>query len=178
MSEPIAFRAHAHPYDETTWEGLVELYSQGSCHVLALAAAEIWKDRFSHFQIITNPYEMSWENPSDPDDGIACVVHVYAVLRHGERDVSLDIFGLRDETLACTESGERYSVGFDACEDGYTHYLLHENLIERNDPEDPACGFRPLHQVSERDLEEAEAVLRTLYPSALDLLGSVDTHAA
>lgn len=167
---------HDHPLDETEWDGFVELYSQGSCHVLALADAEIWAERFSHFQVITNPDEMSWVNPDDPDDGIEVVVHVYAVFRRDDRNVSLDVFGLRDETLARDECGERYSVGYAACENDHNARLLYENLTERDDPDDPARGFRPLHEVRMEDIEEAKKFLGNLSPKIEAILEYAAKH--
>lgn len=158
------FTPHRPPIDPISWEGEVDYYSQGSCHILALAAADLWPESFSHFLVVTNPHEVSWQNPDDPDDALPFVVHVYAVFLSPDGEIALDIFGLRPAHRACEESGERYSVGCDAESESLNRDLLISAYVERDDPEDPARWFRPLHEVQETDLDAARTLLNTLLP--------------
>lgn len=158
---------HAPQMDATQWRGEIEFYSQGSCHVFALAAASLWPQSFEKYLAILNPDEASWINPADPDDIIEVVVHVYAVFRTPAGPVALDIFGLRPEAQARKEAGERYAVGPCASEEELSEFLLRSCYIDRDEADDPASGFRPLHEVEDQHLAEARRLLEILHPGAL-----------
>ena len=164
---PANFIAHTPPFDDSEWRALTDLYSHGACHVLAIAAAELWADMFSGFLVIENPFEICWENPRDPDDTLPFVVHVYAIFRTPTGEMALDIFGIRAKDMARIEAGRRYSVGSDAQEEEVSLDFLFEQYIDHDDPEDPAAGFRPLRPIGDGEVAAARGLLAKIVPNGL-----------
>lgn len=132
-------------------EAEIELYTRGSCHVLALA----FERRFSNgFVLVTDPEEIYWEGDGETDD-IPAVLHVYAL---DEAGTAWDALGPRPIESIEAHVRELFpdarSVSLDRLPD--TESLL--AYVDRDDMAD-----RPLHEVTEADIvEAAECVERLL----------------
>ena len=88
-------------------EDYEELYSEGYCHVFALAVNEIFGGSF----LLIEDYEHPFQQPdNEGDDGVPNIVHVYAVADLPEGPVAIDVFGKRPVDDAVAEAKARYDV--------------------------------------------------------------------
>lgn len=102
-------------------QGVADVYSQGKCHVFALAMAEVLGTEKVY---VVEDEEAFYENPDDPDDVVMGVLHVYAAseeeaddrsakryqgARKNSSPVAYDIFGKRPGLMIEDEVDLRYS---------------------------------------------------------------------
>lgn len=146
-------------------QGWVDHYSQGACHVFALAAHGALGGK--GFLLVTDPYDLSHE-AEDPDDNMPAVIHVYAIVERAGRDWAIDVFGQRPVEAVEREVVERYSQGIVACDEISERQLL--GLV-RNAPSD--C--RPLEKVTPAMWNKAHEHLEMTFP---DLLPENQTEPA
>lgn len=121
----------------------IDLYTRGSCHVLALA----FERRFSNgFVLVTDPEEIYWEGDGETDD-IPAVLHVYAL---DESGIAWDALGPRP-----VEAIEAHVRELFPDARGVSLDRLHdvESLLAYVDQDELAD--LPLHSVTEADIAEA-----------------------
>jgi predicted transcriptional regulator len=138
-------------------QGWVDYYSQGACHVFALAAHGALGGK--GFLLVTDPFDLNHE-AEDPDDNMPAVIHVYAIIERAGRDWAIDVFGQRPVSEVEREVIERYSQGIVACDEMSEHQLL--GLV-RNAPSD--C--RPLEKVTPAMWDKAREHLEMTFPDLL-----------
>ena len=153
--------------DEPTIEGLIPaapvdagtvgLYSQGACHVLAIAMSRLWGSG-EGFLVVRDPWEVVWEDEADPDNAVHAVVHVYALVPTGQGVMAMDVFGMRPSAEIETEIPARFAAGivdveFYAGEDALGL------LIEREEGDGA-----PLARVEEAGIARAMMVAGRLFP--------------
>lgn len=89
----------------TAPEDIREQYSQGECHILAVALHR----RFGwSLHVVLDAEQTYWQDPDDPDNSIASVVHCYAVDEDG---YAWDIHGVRPEADIRREVSTAYGIG-------------------------------------------------------------------
>lgn len=145
---------------------LAERYTRGECHLFAIAALDLLAAEATPlgFRVVTDPEEPFWTSETDPDDEIASVVHVYAVLRGPQGEVAVDVYGVRPLTEAVAECAERFGTRAPGFED-YPDLEALRDLIEDEDDPDGA-DRRPLWPISMTQVEEARRdVLTVLAPA-------------
>jgi len=151
--EPIA------PFPLTTarssaTEAEIDLYTNGSCHVLAVA---LHRNLGWPMLVVTDPTQPSWVDDDDPDNQIDSVVHVFAV----NDGMAWDIVGGRPESQAAEWCEERFGTMMPMIdevfsEDGLAMYVEGASG-EYDDDIDP---HRPLHSYTDEDVEEAWEVAK------------------
>jgi hypothetical protein len=145
---------------------LAERYTRGECHLFAIAALDLFAAEAAPlgFRVVTDPEEPFWNSETDPDDEIASVVHVYAVLRGPRGEVAVDVYGVRPLAEAVAECAERFGTRAPGFED-YPDLEALRDLIEDDDDPDGA-DRRPLWPISMTQVEEARRdVLTVLAPA-------------
>jgi hypothetical protein len=83
--------------------GDMEMYCEGSCHVLAVALHRQFGWRLC---LVLDHSVRHWEDPDDPDNYIPAVVHAYAV---DDQDCAWDIQGVRPMADIASEAGEQFN---------------------------------------------------------------------
>lgn len=148
-------------------EGAIEYYAHGSCHVFAVAALQVFaaEARPCGFRVMLDPYECAWIDPRDPDNALNAVVHVYAVLEHEEREIAVDIFGIRELAAAEDDCRDIYAPGILAFEDCTELEDLMRFVSRGND--DPDDALKPLHEFDAKMVEEAARDVRMAFPDGL-----------
>lgn len=137
--------------DATSTE--IDLYTTGSCHVLALAIHEItgWK-----MLVIIDDGEPYWIDPDDADNYIASVCHVFCV---DDDEMAWDIRGRRPLTDVQNEMEnwlhiQSYSEG----ELASAAELIEFYVDDDNDLE----VERPLATYTDMELEDAKIIAQRL----------------
>jgi hypothetical protein len=136
----------------------IELYSQGSCHVFAIAANRLLAG--VGFLVIENAAETSWESE---DGDVPAVVHVYALVVEDGVEVALDVFGRRPASEAVSECAERFGM---LPEDCLTEWVADEESLAfyvSQGTEDARDAALPLHEVDEEDVQEAIELVDRLF---------------
>jgi hypothetical protein len=151
-------------------ESDIELYTQGSCHAFAIA---LHRRLGFGFLVVLDPDNPYWEDPSDADNAIASVTHVYALDAEG---VAWDVLGSRPASTVKGEIMDRHPdvLGYDTDEFGGEHGLStyvdgmadpHADMGDGEEEEDRDAPEvdRPLHRLSPSDVDEAwDCALRVL----------------
>ena len=138
-------------------EEALELYTQGLCHVLAVA---LHRKLGWEIVLALNPEADFWEDPDDPDNGIPEVLHAYAVDPQGR---AWDIRGHRPQEAIREDTSEL--IGNSEVD---TDWLANEGEMAMyvgewaDDGEEPID--RPLIAYTDQDVEEAWAVACALIP--------------
>ena len=124
----------------------VELYMQGSCHAFALA---LHRTHGMRLLVATDLDERYWEDEADADNYIPSVVHVMAVDGEG---VAWDVTGSRPVASVPSYLAERHpDVRSLDVEEACGEFGL-STYVDGMGGDD---ADRPLHSLSETDLEEA-----------------------
>lgn len=143
-------------------EGWVDYFSQDYCHAFAMAANEAFSG--THFVVVTDPYDLSYE-ADNPEDDLPAVVHVYAIVEHEGRDWALDVFGMRPAASISSEVVERYAAGIVACDEASLPDL--QRLIQNPQSPDPAQAFRPLAEVTQSIMDRARTHVAEVFDQLL-----------
>jgi len=149
------------PSDATKEE--IALYTQGLCHVFAIALHR----RFGwRVQLVLDQAERYWEDPADADNYIPSVVHALAIDEHGN---AWDVRGVRAMRAIRKElQSWVYVVEYD------TEELRDESELSTyvgcwaDDGEEPID--RPLDEYSEEDVIAAEVIAVRCVASLTDQL--------
>lgn len=154
------------PYAGTAIEpptAKAEFYTWGACHLFAIAALDLFAAEATPlgFRVVTDPEEPFWTSETDPDDEIASVVHVYAVLRGPQGEVAVDVYGARPLNEAVAECAERFGTAAPGFED-YPDLDALRDLIEQEDDPDGADRC-PLWPISAADVENARTDARLIF---------------
>jgi len=142
-------------------EADVQLYAEGSCHVFALA---LHRRLGTGFLVVTDPGRPYWEDPADADNVIPSVTHVYALAPDG---TAWDVRGARPVEAVPGEVRERWPDVLEVDTDAFGHEGGLATYVDdmggaANDPDETEVD-RPLHAVSEADIDEAwDCALRIL----------------
>lgn len=88
------------------------IYAHGLCHIHAIACSRVHEGDAARarFLIVTDAEHTHWENPADPDDVVAAVIHVYYLHRKDGLVIARDVFGDRSMERAEQECAERYGL--------------------------------------------------------------------
>ena len=135
----------------TASEGQIAEYSEGFCHVFAIA---LHKEFGWSMLVVTDDNEVWWEDEDDPDNFIPAVNHVYAVDANG---LAWDIAGCRQEGDVAAEVAERFGVmetSQDECRGLGEMVMYVDGLSDDDDIE------RPLFSYSQADVDRALAVAK------------------
>jgi hypothetical protein len=142
----------------TADEADIQLYTEGSCHALAVA---LHRNLGFGFLVVTDPDNPYWEDEADGDNAIPSVTHVLAVDADGN---AWDVLGVRPAAAVREEILDRHpdvrSIDSDEfqAERGLSTYVDGMGDGECGDEVD-----RPLHAISDADVAEAwECALRVL----------------
>lgn len=143
----------------TATEGERETYTQGACHVFALALHRAfgWPMQV----VMDDRGEPHWENPEDPDDFILQVCHVYAL---DEAGMAWDVLGVRPETEVALELREDYGLWQGSTDECRNEGELAPHVDGRPEHGDDGID-RPLHAYSEEDVAQAAEVARRVLDS-------------
>lgn len=123
----------------------IELYSEGSCHVFAVA---LHRNLGWSMEVVRDENETWWQDEADPDNYISSVVHVYALDNNGN---AWDIHGVRPEGFIPEDVKQRYGVGEisgDECR-SEGELATYVGMMEEEDIE------LPLHSYEDRLVQEA-----------------------
>ena len=134
--------------------GVLDAYSQGRCHVFALAAAEVLGEAVTGFRIMFDPFEVAVEDDEDSDNDIHDVVHVYALMGEGDDPIALDIFGTRPSSKTEDECAERYSRAIFDPVDVASEYAIVRLTID---------GY-PLQEIEADMMEAAKRRVEEAFP--------------
>ena len=143
-----------------------ELYTWGACHLFAIAALDLLSIEATPlgFRVVTDLDETFWGSETDPDDEVPAVVHVYAVLRGPQGEVTVDVFGTRPLAEAVAECAERFGTRAPGFED-YPDLDALRDLIEQEDDPDRAERC-PLWPISTAEIEDARTAAARLLTNA------------
>lgn len=124
-----------------------ELYTNGLCHVFALAMS---RTRQADFIAVIDPHVSWWQDEFDADDQVSAVVHVYAVVA----GVAYDICGSRPVDEILHECSLRYAASVFS----YLEEWSVDDIMAHSGDED-RCPLRP---IDERAIERAAVIAATL----------------
>jgi hypothetical protein len=133
----------------------VDRYTNGECHVFAVAMHRLTD---CGFLVVTDPTQPSWVDEEDPDNQIDGVVHVFALVG----DMAVDVEGTRpaDEVEAYCE--ERFGSFMPTSETVETEEQLW-TWVQGRSPDDEELDIeRPLSAYDESDVEEASHLVGRL----------------
>ena len=139
-------------------DGERELYLRGSCHVMATALHRAfgWS-----FLVVTDADELYWVDPTDPDNFIPAVVHVYATTPDG---LAWDVLGSRPVDEVISELVERHP---DVAHFATDEVATFEGLATYVDGMGQADVDRPLHSIEDEDVAAALEIALQLYAERL-----------
>lgn len=143
---------------ERATEEEVDLYTQGFCHVFAVA---LQREIGGRLLVVTDPSEPTWIDPADGDNQVDGVVHVFVVIGDRAFDVEGDI-PASDAEESCRERFGAMEPATDevAGEAGLASYV-------EGQPGDDDLGIdRPLRRYSEGDVQRASEVARRVFPAS------------
>ena len=131
----------------------IEKYTQGECHVFALAVWNKHPDA-SYFEIVEI-------NDDAFGEGINSVLHVYCVVSVDGEEMAVDITGMRpvsEVTKHCEELFEGEVMQRDMlCESRFSIADLVDWYVDME-----GDGSKPLAKYSDRDVADAERIVETM----------------